>query len=69
MVVSLTTEQKAVVSLRSGVSVRSVERAYRGESGPHTTRLVEQVARRLRLPAPPPRGAAPETVAPPRGEP
>lgn len=50
----LTTEQKALLSLRSGVSVRTVERVYHGEGGPHTTKLVEQVAQRLRL-SPPPR--------------
>lgn len=64
----LTVEQKALLSLRTGVSVRSVERTYRGEGGPHTTRLVEQVARRLRLPPPPPRVSAPTFEDPTRGE-
>lgn len=65
----LSTEQKAVISLRSGVSVRSVERVYLGGGGPHIRRLVEQVARRLRLPAPMPRDAAPVIDDPARGAP
>ena len=65
----LAVEQKALLSLRTGVSVRSIERTYRGEGGPHVTRLVEQAARRLRLPPPPPRCAALPTDDPVRGEP